>query len=100
MPFHRQPLIRLLAVNLAAGVGVAVLMFGGLLALNPHHLRDLILADRAAPAALVLLLGGFLITFGSAAMGTAIMALGRGDRRDRGGKAQAAEVPAPACAHR
>jgi len=100
MPLHRQPLIRLLAVNLAAGIAVAVLLLGGLLALNPHHLRDLIFADRAAPAALALLAFGFVITFGSAAMGTAIMALGRSERRDRDGKAQAVEVPATVRAHR
>jgi len=85
----RQPLIRLLAVNLAIGAGVALLLTAGLIALNPAHLRELILADRMPGAALALLLFGFLITFGSAAMGTAIMMLGREPRRDRGGKAQA-----------
>ena len=76
VPLLRQPLIRLLAVNLAAGVAVAVVMLSGLLALNPANLRDLILADRAGGAALALLMFGFLITFGSAAMGSAIMMLG------------------------
>jgi hypothetical protein len=76
MPLFRQPLIRLLAVNLLAGMGVAVLMLGGLLTLNPHGLRDLILSDRAGVTALALLAFGLLVTFGSAAMGTAIMALG------------------------
>lgn len=94
MSLLRQPLLRLLAVNLLIGVSVAVLMLGGLLALNPHGLRDLILADRAGGAALALLMFGFLITFGSAAMGTAIMALGRAPERGggQGGKAR----PAPA----
>jgi|PersoiStandDraft_1058852.scaffolds.fasta_scaffold12866_2 hypothetical protein len=94
MPLLRQPLIRLLAINLAAGASVAVLMLGGLLALNPAGLRDLILADRAGGAALaLLLLFGFLITFSSAAMGTAIMALGaRPESGRRGGKAQAVEA--------
>ena len=71
----RQPLLRLLAINLAIGVGVALLMLGGLLLLNPGGLRDLILADRGP--ALGLLLFGFVVTFGSTAMGSAIMALGR-----------------------
>ena len=71
----RQPLLRLLAVNLAAGCGVALLMLAGLLALNPAGLRDLILADGAT--GLVLLGFGLLVTFGSAAMGSAIMLLGR-----------------------
>jgi hypothetical protein len=77
----RLPLIRLLAINLAGGVVVALLLLGGLLVLNPHHLRDLIVADHDPGAALALLAFGFLITFGSAAMGTAIMMLPRKDKR-------------------
>jgi hypothetical protein len=42
-----QPLFRLLAINLALGTATAVLMLGGLLALNPHGLRDLIFSDRS-----------------------------------------------------
>ncbi len=75
MPLLRQPLLRLLAVNLTAGIAIAVLMLGGLMALNPGNLRDLILADRDSIVTLGLLLFGLLITFGSAAMGTAIMTL-------------------------
>jgi hypothetical protein len=78
-----QPLIRLLAVNLAIGITAALLMLGGLLALNPGGLRDLIFADRAGGAALILLLFGLMVTFGSVAMGSAIMALGH--ERKRGG---------------
>lgn len=72
-----QPLWRLLAVNLVSGIAVAVLLVGGLLALNPGRLRDLIVADINGVAAIALLLFGFVITFGSTAMGTAIMAIGR-----------------------
>jgi hypothetical protein len=71
--FWRVPLFRLLAINLAAGIVLAALLVGGLLALNPFGLRDLILADSSPGTALGLLLFGFVITFGSAAMGTAIM---------------------------
>ena len=86
MPHIRQPLLRLLAINLAIGVSMAVLMLIGLLVLNPLNLRNLIFADRDAVAAVGLLLFGFLITFGSAAMGTAVMALGAPrERRDGGG---------------
>ena len=78
----RQPLLRLLAGNLAIGAGAAALMLGGLLALNPAHLRELIFADEDAVPALALLLFGLLITFGSAAMGTAVMTLrSRGDEQ-------------------
>lgn len=89
MPLLRIPLLRLLAINLAIGVCVAALMLGGLLALNPGGLRDLILADREGGAALGLLLFGLVITFGSVAMGSAIMALGNGGNGGgRGGKPQ------------
>jgi hypothetical protein len=83
----RLPLFRLLAINLAIGACAAMLLVGGLLLLNPGGLRDLILADRSPAVALGLLLGSFLITFGSAAMGSAIMAPSRweGDRGDRSG---------------
>ena len=75
--FLRVPLFRLLAINLAAGVAIAALLVGGLLALNPGGLRHLIFADASPGTALGLLLFGFVVTFGSATMGTAIMAMGR-----------------------
>jgi len=96
MLLPRQPLLRLLAVNLLAGAGIAVLMLSGLMALNPANLRNLILADRAGGAALALLLFGFLVTFGSAAMGSAVMMLGAAAReRGGGGGKKRAELPAP-----
>lgn len=75
LAFLRVPLFRLLAINLAAGMAVAALLVGGLLLLDPYHLRDLIFADSSPGTALGLLLFGFVVTFGSAAMGTAIMAV-------------------------
>ena len=74
--FLHVPLFRLLAINLGIGIVVAALLVGGLLALNPGGLRDLIFADQSPVAALGLLLFGFVVTFGSAAMGSAIMAMG------------------------
>jgi hypothetical protein len=79
----RVPLFRLLAINLAAGTAVAALLVGGLLALNPGGLRDLIFADESPVAALGLLLFGFVVTFGSAAMGSAIMAMGKPPADDK-----------------
>ena len=90
MSLFRQPLFRLLAINLAIGVSIAALMLGGLLALNPHGLRDLIMADRSPFVATGLLLFGLIVTFGSVAMGTAIMMIGQGD--GRGGKPRSAPV--------
>src|SRR5262249_24865073 len=80
-------LARMLAINLGIGVAVAVLLVGGLLVLNPGGLRDLILADRSPLVPIGLLLGGFIVTFASTAMGTAIMAMGVGEPDDepRGG---------------
>ena len=91
MPLLRQPLFRLLAINLAIGISAAVLMLGGLIALNPHGLRDLIFADRSGGVAAGLLLFGLVITFGSVAMGSAIMALG--GRTPGGGKPNGAVDP-------
>ena len=39
--------VRLLAINLATGIRLAVLLVGGLLAIDPCGLRDLIFADRS-----------------------------------------------------
>jgi hypothetical protein len=73
------PLFRLLAINLAAGAGVTLLLVGGLLVLNPGGLRELIFADRSPAVPLIVLLGSFFVTFGSAAMGSAIMMAGHGE---------------------
>ena len=81
----RSPLIRLLAVNLTLGIGIAALMLGGLMALNPGNLRGLIVADRNGATALILLGFGLVVTFGSVAMGTAIMMLGRRQKQDNVG---------------
>lgn len=81
----RQPLIRLLAINLVGGFAAALLMLGGLLLLNPGHLRELIFADRMSYAALGLLLFGLVVTFGSVAMGSAVMMLGKVPKKGGGG---------------
>ena len=81
-----MPLTRLLAINLGIGALLAVLLVGGLLVLNPGGLRDLIVADSSPLVPIGLLLGGFIVTLGSTAMGTAIMAMGaERDDEPRGG---------------
>ncbi len=85
----RSPLFRLLAINLAMGMALAVFLVGGLLWLNPGGLRHLIFTDRSPGVALGLLLFGFIVTFGSTAMGSAIMAMGQREADDdepRGGR--------------
>ena len=71
-----MPLLRLLAINCAIGIAVALVALGGMLMLNAQ-LRGLILGDQSPAVALALLGGGFVVTFASVAMGTAIMRLGR-----------------------
>lgn len=80
----RVPLFRLLAINLAIGIAVAVLLVGGLLLLNPGGLRHLIFADGSPWVAVGLLLFGFAVTFGSAAMGSAVMAAGQPPQKPDG----------------
>ena len=77
-----MPLARLLLINLGIGVVVALLLVGGLIMFNPGGLRGLILADQSPVVALGLLFFGFVVTLGSTAMGTAIMAMGVGERND------------------
>jgi hypothetical protein len=91
--FWRVPLFRLLAINLAAGAVLAALLVGGLLVLNPFSLRDLILGDSAPGTALGLLLFGFIVTFSSTAMGTAIMMAGAPAVEDEGPRGPPRLVP-------
>lgn len=60
-----------LAGVLAGQIGVAAL-----LALNVGALRTMILSSPQGWVAMVLLCAGFAITFGSAAIGAAVMAIG------------------------
>ena len=79
----RQPLLRLLALNLGIGAIMAMLMLGGLLTLNPVRLRDLIFADQSGGAALGLLLFGFLVTFGSSAIFGSALELSYAGKKQR-----------------
>ena len=90
--WRNTPLGRLLAINFAIGVALAMLLVGGLLVFNPGGLRGLILADQSPVVALGLLFFGFVVTLGSTAMGTAIMAMGVGDDERPGGGLRVQEV--------
>ena len=70
-----MPLLRLLGVNCAAGIVVAMLALGGLLALD-EQLRDLVFSDHSPGLALALLGGEFVVTFAGVMMASAIMQLG------------------------
>ncbi|MBI5111928.1 MAG: hypothetical protein HZA68_08135 [Rhodovulum sp.] len=93
----RLPLVRLLAINLAIGLVIAVLAVAGLMALDAHRLRTLVLGDQSPVVAIGLLLFGFAVTLGSWVMGTAVMRLGE---RDDGAGGGAAAPAAPAVARR
>lgn len=80
-----NPLLRLLAVNALSGSAVALVVVGGLFASNAGGLYDLV-ANASDPAVpVILLVFGFIITLGSAAMGTAVMMLPRDGGDERGG---------------
>jgi hypothetical protein len=71
-----DPLSRFLVLNLLLGIAVAALAAAGVLLLDVQGVRRLIVADQSPILALLLLLLGFTVTFGSGVMGTAIMRLG------------------------
>ena len=76
------PLLRFLALHLAIGASVAVLVVTALILTDAHALGRLIMEDRDPIVAIAMLMIGFVITIGSAAMGAAIMGLpyDQGDR--------------------
>ena len=67
----------MLVWNWLAGAAAAVTLLVGLLATDAMHLRTLILDSDSPGLPIVMLLIGFLVTFCSVAMGSAIMGLGQ-----------------------
>jgi hypothetical protein len=101
LPIVRSPVndmrsfFRMLAINLAAGIALAILLVSGFLGLDIGGLRRLILADRDGLTALCLLLFGFIVTLGSLTMGSAIISLGSGPlSNDASGTGTPARAPA------
>jgi hypothetical protein len=74
-----------------AGILAGWTAVGGLLCLNTAGLGDLVMASDLFPLPLLMLLAFFGITFGSLALGSAIMALGRSS--DAAGAARSPLVP-------
>jgi len=79
-----NPLLRLLAVNLAGGIAVAAIAVGGLLLIDIQGLRHLIFADRSPAVALFVIFFSFVISFGSWVMGAAIMRIGSEEQNENG----------------
>jgi hypothetical protein len=77
-------LIRFLAVNCAIGIAGGWTLLAALLATDTASLRTLIWNEAEPAVPIILLASGFAITFGSAAMGAAVMTMHYRD--DDGGK--------------
>jgi hypothetical protein len=97
---HR--VVRLVLMNSMLGAGLGLAFALALLMLNSQGLGRLLLGSDTGLLAFALLASGFMVTFGSVAAGTAVMQIGRDDRRagprDDGGAAprgRFARAPAP-----
>ena len=94
----RNPLFRLLAINWLAGLAVTLLLVGGIYLTDPAGLWTLIARSQMPAVPIAMLFFGFLITFTSAAMGTAIMSMPSDDRPGGGRRlriSRAEPVPIP-----
>ncbi len=72
-------LVRFLLVNCAIGVAGGWTLLAALLATDTAGLRTLISNETSPAVPIALLAAGFAVTFGSAAMGAAVMAMRPGD---------------------
>ncbi len=72
-------LVRFLLVNCAIGIAAGWTLLAALLATDTAGLRTLIWNETSPAVPIILLAAGFAITFGSAAMGAAVMAMRPGD---------------------
>lgn len=88
MFLQRNPLMRLVGVNLLIGVCVSLGVVVALIVFDVGHLRSLVLASRDGALALSLLTFGFVITLSSTAIGSAIMSLPHGAEHDDKGCAE------------
>lgn len=80
MPPPRKPLPQLIVFllrHLAVGAGAGVLLGVLCLAVDLAGLRVLLLGPGGGPLAVALFFFGLIVTFGSVAMGAAVMGLGR-----------------------
>ncbi|MEM5584157.1 hypothetical protein WNZ15_16970 [Roseibium sp. AS2] len=97
----RDPLFRLLAVNLLAGICIAALVLGGIFAGNIGNLRVLVQGAEDPVLPVLMLAFGLVITLGSVVIGSAIMLLGQTGRsggpprRERPGADGAVLQPVP-----
>jgi hypothetical protein len=72
-------ILRYILPHLSAGCLAGVVASVGIVATNVAHLRELVVNTQGGWMAFALLTFGLVVTFGSLAMGGAIMAIGGGD---------------------
>ncbi len=89
-----QDLIRVLLWNALAGAMLGVLFAAFLVYWDVGGIGTLLARSEQPISALLLLFGGFAVTFGSAVCGTAIMSL-KNDRDDGPGGGRRELVPIP-----
>ncbi len=87
-----DPVLALILTNALGGAVVAIFLVGAILFLDIGRLGTLIAASDAPLAPTALLTAGFVITFASLAMGSAIMRIGRDDERG-GGSGRPVPIP-------
>jgi hypothetical protein len=73
---QHNPLVPFLVRHCVVGIVAGLITAGGLLATDVAALGSLVLASELFPVPLIMLLAFFGLTFGSLAMGAAIMRLG------------------------
>ena len=73
------PLIAFLARNCLAGIAAGWILLAGLILLDVGRIGELLFASEHWLLTLILAAGGFGVTFGSLAMGTAIFLLPKRD---------------------
>ncbi len=99
----RWILLRLLLINALIGALVAVIVVAGLVMSDAHRIGTLILQSEHPALPIAMLIGAFVVTFGSIAMGCAVMALpyksddGGDEERPKGGRASIlpSSLPSP-----
>ena len=74
--------VRYCLPSVAAGSLAGLIAVAAILAADNGGIRHLMLRDEQGWIALLLMAFGFVVTFGSLALGGAIMALGRPDAED------------------
>ncbi|MGL5733727.1 MAG: hypothetical protein ACRCYS_02580 [Beijerinckiaceae bacterium] len=77
----KDPVHRLLAVNLASGVAIGLGATFGVYSLNVGGIQQLVAQDSSGWIALLLMAVGFVVTCGSLAMGSAVMLMPRDERK-------------------